>query len=148
MELSDLDQVMDIEREAFSEPWARGCFEHEILVLDASELTVAISQENILGYTVAWFLDDEVHLANVAVRQRFRGGGIGRALVEAVMSRAKQTGAERVVLEVRRSNAEAQRLYETLGFLPAGVRKNYYTKEKEDAILMTCQLIGGSSRDG
>jgi ribosomal-protein-alanine N-acetyltransferase len=140
MELGDLDQVMAIERESFCEPWTKGCFEHEILVLDASELTVAVSQEDVLGYTVAWFLDNEVHLANVAVRERFRGRGIGRTLVETVMSRAMEVRAEKVVLEVRRSNLEAQKLYETLGFLRVGVRKNYYTKEKEDAILMTCDL--------
>ena len=140
MELSDLDQVMEIERQAFVEPWARGCFEYEILVLDASELTVAVSHGSILGYTVAWFLEDEVHLANVAVEKRFRGLGIVRTLVEAVMNRAVEENAERVVLEVRRSNVEAQRLYETLGFVPSGVRKNYYAKEKEDAILMTCYL--------
>jgi len=140
MELSDLDQVMEIERQAFVEPWAKGCFEYEILVLDASELTVAVSRDRILGYTVAWFLDDEVHLANVAVEKRSRGLGIGRTLVEAVMNRAVEEGAERVALEVRRSNVEAQRLYETLGFVRSGVRKNYYAKEKEDAILMTCYL--------
>jgi ribosomal-protein-alanine N-acetyltransferase len=140
MELGDLDQVMEIERESFSEPWSRGCFEHEILLLDASELTVAASKDEILGYTVAWFLEDEVHLANVAVCTGFRGRGVGRTLVEAVMSRAVQSRAKRVVLEVRRSNSEAQRLYETLGFVPVGVRKNYYTKDKEDAILMTCNL--------
>jgi len=140
MELGDLDQVMDIERESFSEPWTRGCFEHEMLVLDASELTVAASQDDILGYTVAWFLEDEVHLANVAVRKKFRERGIGRTLVEALMNRAIQVRAERVVLEVRRSNLEAQRLYETLGFVQVGVRRNYYTKEGEDAILMSCFL--------
>jgi ribosomal-protein-alanine N-acetyltransferase len=140
MELSDLDRVVAIERESFSEPWAKSCFEYEILILEASELTVAELGDEVVGYTVAWFLSDEVHLANVAVQRKYRGKGIGRALVEAVISRAVQVEAERVVLEVRRSNVEAQRLYESLGFVRVGVRKNYYVKEKEDAILMACDL--------
>ena len=140
MTIGDLGQVMEIEREAFREPWPRQSFEQELLVLDASELTVAVSENAVLGYTVAWYLDEDVHLANVAVRRGFRERGIGRALVEAVMDRAREAGAERIVLEVRRSNVEAQKLYETLGFLATGVRKNYYRMEKEDAILMTCHL--------
>jgi ribosomal-protein-alanine N-acetyltransferase len=139
MELEDLDQVIEIERESFQEPWCRDHFVYEILLSEVSEVTVAVVEGAVAGYTVAWLLEDAVHLANVAVRKDLRGKGIGRKLVEAVLDRARSTGAGRVLLEVRRSNLEAQNLYRSLGFIEAGVRKNYY--QGEDAILMEWRAV-------
>lgn len=141
MTSEDLDQVIEIEKQSFSEPWSRKNFEYELLQLDASELTVAQAGGRIIGYTVTWFLGDEVHLANVAVRTEGRKRGVGRALVEDVIARARHSGARRVLLEVRESNYDARRLYASLGFLPVGIRRNYYRKEKEDAILMRLLLL-------
>ena len=140
MTLEDLSRVLEIERESFSEPWSRSNFEYEILHLDVSELMVAESDGNVIGYTVTWFLDEEVHLANIAVRNGFRERGVGKALVLDVMARAMGEGAAKILLEVRESNVEARKLYESLGFRAVGIRKNYYRKEKEDAILMQCLL--------
>lgn len=140
MMLSDLDQVLVIERESFSEPWSRSNFEYELLNLDTSELIVAVVGQKIIGYSVTWLLGEEVHLANVAVRKDRRARGVGRALVEDVIARAKAARSRRVLLEVRESNYEARKLYDSLGFLPVGIRRNYYRKEREDAILMQCLL--------
>ena len=140
MTLEDLSRVLEIERESFSEPWSRSNFENEILHLEVSELMVAESDGNVIGYTVTWFLDEEVHLANIAVRNGFRERGVGKALVLDVMARAMGEGAAKILLEVRESNVEARKLYESLGFRAVGIRKNYYRKEKEDAILMQCLL--------
>ncbi len=143
MTLSDLDQVIGIERESFVEPWTKANFEREVLSLDASEATVAVREDEVLGYTVAWYLPDKVHLANIAVKTGRRERGIGRALVEAVISRAGKCGGETVVLEVRESNHEARKLYDSLGFLAVGRRKNYYKRENEDAIIM--QIVLGKT---
>jgi ribosomal-protein-alanine N-acetyltransferase len=142
MQLDDLDQVIEIERESFGEPWSRKNFEYEMLQLAASELVVAVAGEVVLGYTVTWFLGEDVHLANVAVRADTRECGVGRALVEGVIARARRAGARRVLLEVRESNHEARNLYDSLGFHQVGIRRNYYKKEREDAILMECLLEG------
>jgi ribosomal-protein-alanine N-acetyltransferase len=150
MVLEDIDQVLEIERESFSEPWSRKNFEYELLQLDVSELIVAVVGKRVIGYTVTWFLGDEVHLANVAVRANRRERGVGRVLVEDVIARARRSRAHRVLLEVRESNFEARNLYDSLGFLPVGIRRDYYRKEKEDAVLMQCVLeyTGVADEDG
>lgn len=147
MTAMDIDQVMGIERESFREPWTKENFEDEISAEDESELTVAALGEKVAGYTVVWYLGNGVaHLANMAVREECRERGIGRVLVEYVIARAKKETAAQIILEVRESNIEARKLYETLGFRAVGLRKNYYKTEKEDAILMRC-LLGGYPGD-
>lgn len=140
MSVLDLDQVLEIETQSFAEPWTRGNFEFEIESHGASALTVALSRNKVVGYSVTWFLENGVHLANIAVREDCRGQGIGRALVEEVMDRARMEGAGSISLEVRESNVEARKLYETLGFRAVGLKRGYYKKENEDAILMRCFL--------
>jgi ribosomal-protein-alanine N-acetyltransferase len=140
MRVDDLDQVLAIETESFVEPWTRENFVQEIEYPSGSELTVATIDDAIVGYSVTWYLEHEVHLANVAVKSGYRERGIGRALVEAVMEAARREGAPKIMLEVRESNVEARRLYEHLGFCPVGVKPDYYRVEKEDAILMRYTL--------
>lgn len=142
-----MDQVLEIETESFVEPWTRENFEHEISGIGDSLLRVALMGPRIVGYSVTWYLEDEVHLANVAVRGDSRGRGIGRALVEDVMNSAALADAAKIVLEVRESNLEARKLYEALGFRAVGIKRNYYKREKEDAILM-CLLLGRDGRGG
>lgn len=150
----DLDQVIEIERQSFREPWTKTNFECEMLSQDLSESNVAVLGDRVLGYTVVWHQDEEVHLANIAVCEEYRERGIGKALVEYVLVRAKEQGARTIMLEVRESNLEARRLYETLGFRAVGLKRNYYKKEKEDAVLMRCLFErdpddqGGHGRSG
>ena len=144
MMLFDLDQVLAIETESFREPWTRENFAKELMARGDSELTVAVEGEAVLGYSVVWFVEEEVHLANVAVRRSSREQGLGRTLVEAVVCRAESLGALRIVLEVRKSNVEAQNLYETLGFRAVGSIRDYYKVEKEDAVVMELLLEDGA----
>ncbi len=136
MKARDLEQVLEIECDSFQEPWAGKNFEREIVDFRGSIPTVAESGGVILGYTVTWRLRSHLHLANIAVRKSHRGKGVGRVLVLEVISRAKRAGAEKIMLEVRESNAEAIGLYNSLGFRPVAIKREYYKKEKEDAILM------------
>jgi len=147
MGIEDLDQVLEIETESFVEPWTRENFIQEIDFPSDSELTVATIDEAIVGYSVTWYLEHEVHLANVAVQSGYRERGIGRALVEAVMEAARREGVPKIMLEVRESNAEARRLYEHLGFRAVGVKPDYYRVEKEDAILMRYSHEAGDARE-
>jgi ribosomal-protein-alanine N-acetyltransferase len=79
---------------------------------------------------------DELHINNLAVRDDFRGRGVGTALLEHVIGDGASRGAERATLEVRRSNAPARRLYERLGFEVAATRPNYYVSPAEDALIL------------
>ena len=79
---------------------------------------------------------DELHINNLAVRDDFRGRGVGTALLEHIIRDGSSRGAERATLEVRRSNAPARRLYERLGFEVAATRPNYYVSPAEDALIL------------
>jgi ribosomal-protein-alanine N-acetyltransferase len=91
-----------------------------------------------------WLMVDEMHIINLAVRASERGKGIGETLMIAAIDRAIQLKASLVTLEVRDSNNTAQQLYTKYGFHKMGVRKGYYTDNKEDAWIMTTDLLSSS----
>jgi ribosomal-protein-alanine N-acetyltransferase len=142
MRREDLPAVLTIERRAFSQPWSRAFFEKE-LATPFARLTVAMehapTRSQLVGYSCRWRVTDEVHLLNVAVHQGWRGSGIGRMLVEAVIGEARGTGARAMFLEVRAGNVAARRLYRRLGFRDLGVRRGYYGPG-QDAIVMELRL--------
>jgi ribosomal-protein-alanine N-acetyltransferase len=135
MSVADLDEVLDVERRSFPEPWSRGMFLHE-LKLPFSKSVVARAEEPphaLLGYICWWLIGGELQILNLAVHPERRQHGIGRALVEL----AVQVGhAGTVTLEVRRDNGAAIALYRSFGFTESGVRRHYYGRGA-DAILMT-----------
>lgn len=133
MEEKDLDAVMAIEEISFQTPWSRQSFETE-LRKEISICKVAVIGRDVVGYLIEWIVLDEVHIANIAVHPAWRRRGIGMKLMEAGMARCD--GFSWIGLEVRRSNDAAKSLYRRLGFHEVGVRKRYYTREGEDAILM------------
>jgi ribosomal-protein-alanine N-acetyltransferase len=141
MRPGDVDEVVAIERISFSDPWSPRAF-----AMEASEGAsrswswVAEVEGEIVGYLVAWPVEDEVHLANVAVAREWRGRGIGRYLMEKLLERSRRHRASWIALEVRFSNEMARSLYESLGFRPVAIRKNYYRSEMEDALVMMCRL--------
>ena len=83
---------------------------------------------------------DEAHVTNVAVHPDFRRRGYGEKILRALMDLARDTCMGLITLEVRRSNEAAQALYHKAGFLDVGYRKRYYEDNKEDALIMYCQL--------
>jgi ribosomal-protein-alanine N-acetyltransferase len=131
-----LDRVLRLEQEAYAgrDPWTRAAFEHE-LASPASLWLVAVDGPAVAGYAGGWVLaGQEYHLLNVAVAAARRRQGVGRAMLTALLARAHAHGCRSAVLEVRRENETARRLYEGLGFRAEGVRKGYYT-DGEDAMI-------------
>ena len=143
MELSELEQVIAIETDAYPNPWSYDAFRREI---ESNEFAVALvatstrAPVSVVGYCVCWYVDDHVQIQNVTVHASWRRQGIGAALIERALHRAEASRALRAELEVRRSNTAALRLYKTLGFERAGERKNYYRDPAEDALLLVKQL--------
>ena len=90
----------------------------------------------VAGFCAFWFVFDEIHINNVAIRPQFRGRGMGTALMRHVLAQAKVLGARRATLEVRASNIGALRLYQRLGFYVEARRRNYYTNPVEDALIL------------
>ena len=142
MLIDDLEQVMEIERELFHVPWTREGFFTFLTREDAMFLVVE-EKEQILGYCGLLMVLDEGDITNVAVRPDYRKQGIADAILTAVFSEVQKRGARTIYLEVRESNVPAQKLYEKHGFVSCGIRKNFYRKPTEHAIVMCCDLTRG-----
>jgi ribosomal-protein-alanine N-acetyltransferase len=133
----DLDAVLEIEAASFTSPWTREMYVAELGNVGISFCYVARDQDGtILGFCSFWRVIDELHINNLAVAPPYRRRGIGSALMTYVLDEGARLGARRATLEVRRSNDVARRLYEQLGFSPAGVRPAYYTNPIEDALVL------------
>ena len=139
MLIDDLEQVMEIERELFHVPWTREGFFTFLTREDAMFLVVE-EKGQILGYCGLLMVLDEGDITNVAVRPDHRKKGIADAILTDVLSESQKRGARTIYLEVRESNLPAQKLYEKHGFVSCGIRKNFYRKPTEHAIVMSCDL--------
>lgn len=143
MSLNDLEEVHIIEALSFSNPWPKSLFLAELQNPLSHPYTIKLIHNNkeiVLGYTIFWAVSDEAHLLNIAVHPEYRGQGIGRKLIDFVIHTSNELGLRDIFLEVRRSNRVARSLYERVGFKYIGVRKGYYSDNKEDAILMVLSL--------
>jgi ribosomal-protein-alanine N-acetyltransferase len=98
-------------------------------------------QQFIVGFVGAWYMVDEVHIVSIGVRTGFRGRGLGELLLISAMEQALERNVKTVTLEVRASNHVAKNLYKKYGFHERGVRKGYYTDDREDALIMTTDPI-------
>ena len=137
MTMADVDGVAAVEAATFPTPWSRDAFASEMKNVAARYL-VAEKDGKIIGYAGAWIIIDESHITNIAVLSDYRGQGIGRQLTHGLLQYLSNLGAAYATLEVRKSNAVAQNLYVSLGFIKLGVRKRYYEDNGEDALIMVC----------
>lgn len=96
----------------------------------------------IAGYVSVWYQGDEAHITEIAVRESLRGNGIGELLLIGSLRAAREYGSHVMTLEARVSNFIAQRLYEKYSFKSVGIRKGYYSDNREDAVIMTTTPIG------
>ncbi len=139
----DLDRVLHLARECFIEPWSRNNFRCEIEENTFSNPHVVLSKNDIIGFSIYWCFDMEAHLANFAIDPRFRRQNVGSYLLGYVISDILRRNIYEIYLEVRASNEAARNLYLKHGFKEVGVRRNYYSREREDAILMSLILKEG-----
>ncbi|MBQ7779563.1 MAG: ribosomal protein S18-alanine N-acetyltransferase [Clostridia bacterium] len=128
-----------LEKECFSCPWSEDSF-YECLSNERFCFVGLFEDGELVGYGGLVTVLDEGDVANIAVRTDKRGRGLGKTLLSALCEEAERRGVTYLHLEVRESNAPARRLYESFGFQIDGIRKNYYTKPQENAVLMTKKL--------
>jgi ribosomal-protein-alanine N-acetyltransferase len=132
--LGDLPAVEAIERRAYRTPWSRTMFSGEIS-RPGSRCYGALIGRTLIGYLIVSRYTDAWHIMNIAVDEPQRGRGIARMLLGILFDEVDETGRG-FTLEVRVSNVHAIRLYESLGFRPSGIRRGYYTDDREDALIM------------
>ena len=144
---SELDGVLAVDRESFPHPWTRRMYEDD-LRNPHSQIWAARNASGVtVGYCAIWVVVDELHINNVAVRQAWRGRGLGELLVKHVLAIGLSAGVATASLEVRRSNIPARRLYARLGFAECGVRNAYYEDPPDDALVLRLpiQTVGAGS---
>ncbi|KAA9004965.1 ribosomal-protein-alanine N-acetyltransferase [Paenibacillus spiritus] len=140
MTLQDIPRILVIEREAFTMPWTEEAFRNELTHNHFAKYMVMEWQGDIIGYAGMWAIVDEAHVTNIAVLEAYRGRKWGERLLDELMKTAAYLGMKSITLEVRVSNEVAQNLYRKKGFRPAGVRKGYYSDNREDALIMWADL--------
>lgn len=162
MTLADLDQVMEIERIAFSAPWSQRAYRYEVAENEFSTMLVVRPRRRfdggfarflkqlkkpgpVLGYAGMWLLVDELHISTIAVHPRWRGKGLGELLLISLLERGPALGACRATLEVRVSNSVAQQLYQKYGFEMISRQARYYADNNEDAYIMVTPLFDMAS---
>jgi len=137
---ADLDQVMELEKAIFPNPWRRSFFLSDINRPQGLSI-VAEDEGIVLGYAVAWGTE-ETHLANLAVAEYERCKGVGGKLLDEVIAFARRNRADSLYLEVRASNKVARKFYADRGFVPTYLRKGYY-ENGEDAVIMEREVEAG-----
>ena len=143
----DVPRVAIIEREAYEFPWSAGIF-RDCLLAGYTSLIMEY-RGDIIAYAIMSVAAGEAHLLNLCVTRKFRRAGHGRRLLDVVLERAAQSGADEIHLEVRPSNSAAIDLYLLAGFQRIGVRKRYYraSSGNEDAVLFARSVNGRRLRE-
>ena len=140
MDERDVSRVVAIETASFSSAWHGDTF-RSLLNRPGAELWVMDDAEDgVIGYSVLWCILDQGELANIAIADGHRGRGLGAHLLERMLDVGRERDVASVYLEVRASNKAAIGLYERFGFAQIGVRRRYYDKPKEDALVMLARL--------
>ena len=132
----DLDAVEEIERASYPTPWSRAMFSAELQKPSSLSIGAYHDSGELVGYAIVSRYVDAWHVMNIAVVPEFRRRGIAQSLLERLFEVTATDPRRGYTLEVRVSNADAIRLYERLGFEARGVRRGYYTDNREDALIM------------
>lgn len=140
MRRADMEAVQAIDRRCFPTPWLPTAYMTELSNRSACYLVARFNQQ-IVGFGGQWVIMDEAHITTIAVDPEQQGKKIGERLLIALMEEAVLQGASHTTLEVREGNRIAQNLYRKYGFREAALRKNYYTDNGENAIVMWAEEI-------
>lgn len=142
MKLEDINTIMDIEKECFSDVYKEEHLQYELEDNPCAKLAVLEIEGNIVGYVDYWITFDSCEVVRIAVAKQYQGNGYAHILLNYMIQIAIEEDCETIFLEVRRSNIVAQRLYFGHDFMKLSVRKGYYTNNNEDAIVLG-KAIGG-----
>lgn len=135
MQTEDLDAVAKIEKETFSMPWSKKGFKDSLDADNTTYLT-ALSDGKVIGYCGFLQVLDEAEITNVAIDKDSRQKGAGYHMMAELLKCAREKGVCQILLEVRKSNVAAIKLYKKLGFSEESVRKNFYDNPREDGVVM------------
>jgi ribosomal-protein-alanine N-acetyltransferase len=134
---ADIDAIVALETDSFTNPWPRETLVWEMRNSDVTRIhLLRDDSRTIVAFSVCWVIFDELHINTLAVAPPNRRKGLATELLKEVLAEARREGARKATLEVRASNAAALALYRRLGFTVAATRPNYYTNPVEDALIL------------
>lgn len=133
--LEHINGMVHVSKESLSIPWSYTSFEEEFSNKTA-RYVVALDGQNVVGFAGIWIIAGEGDITNIAVLKEYRGMGIASSMMKELFSICLNEGADSITLEVRASNIPAQKLYEKFNFKCEGIRKGFYSDNKEDALIM------------
>ncbi len=139
-ERRDIPEILVIEVAQFPEPWSRTMLLDEVTNVENRRYTVAVEGKTIIGYLGVMFVMDELHINTIGTLPGNEGRGVATSLMDEAWEDAKARDIARATLEVAVSNERAQALYARYGFRPVGIRKNYYERTQEDALILWADL--------
>lgn len=137
---ADLAAFVALERAAFDDPWTSAQLQEALSWSGAIAHVAEADDGTVIGYILGRVIVDEAEILSIATRPSRRRAGIGRDLLGEALKAMAQRGAHAVWLEVRRSNQAARALYQSAGFVAAGLRKGYYRRPVEDALVLRRDL--------
>ncbi len=140
-------EIVAIENASFTCPWSEKSFNEAFASPNVTIYAAVSDDDAVVGFACIMTLDEESEILNIAVAPTSRKCGIGEALLHAMIENAQANGVLDFYLEVRESNATARHLYEKNGFIPLGVRRKYYIKPVEDAIVMRKSVGAGTEEE-
>ena len=144
-ERRDVNELLGLEQAQFPEPWTKNMLLDEITNTETRRYTVAVRQGAIVGYLGVMFVLDELHVNTIGTLPGFEGRGVATSLMDDAWRDARERGVVRATLEVAASNQRAQRLYSRYGFKPVGIRKNYYARTREDALVLWADVVASDA---
>lgn len=136
---NDAAVVGILEQKIFPDPWTTAGIK-ETLAQRGTLILGAWKDEKLIGYVILYYVLDEGEIARIAVDESCRRQGVAGHLMVRLEDFCEEHGIAKLMLDVRESNAAAIAFYKDHGFAEDGIRKNYYTNPKEDAILMSREL--------
>ena len=132
--------LLPIEHESYPDPWTQGMFRQEI-ISETSHFFMVYQDHDLVGCGGFWLILDEAHITKLTVSTRHRRRGLGKEILHFLLEQGRREGAVRTSLEVREMNTPARELYEKSGFEEIGMRKGYYRRTGETAVVMSRPLV-------
>lgn len=143
---SDLDNVIAVEMRAYPHPWTLGIFRDCLRI--GYHAWVMTLDGDVIGYGIVMLSPGEAHILNICIDPGYQRKGLGRHLLNHLIKKSNLTDVDMILLEVRRSNENAQQLYQSEGFHELGVRRAYYpaaNNDREDAIILAKYLASDNT---
>ena len=138
---ADLGGLNSLERASFSDPWTAAQLAHTLADAASIGLVIEDARGLLLGYAFGRVMTDEAEILTLAVHPAQRRHGLGRRLLDAVLASMAGRSVRTVWLEVRVSNEGARALYAEAGFIASGLRRSYYRRPVEDALILKRDLF-------